>query len=1676
MIRSFKAKVAIAILMALLIIMLGLTVVVSEQEGSVISLKGADDSLTYYTADFDTEWTTSTYHNAPDFTLNTFLGKNVISYFLDTNYDEQYSTTASIISSKTDAFKVDGVLQFYYYTRQEKSLPHVISAYGSSNGEDFYFMDEAICFDNGADSKTWSLASLDIKAGTEYLKLDWTVYFGKVDGVDKEDCALTFNLDDITVTCVEDTDFATTTFNFELIKSAYYYNGDIIEPEYNVTSDSLHDFYTTYRFEQSGSVVDPIHVGIYDLVVDLYNQAGKVCATFTEEVEIIPETIILEDYEIINNDTYAVIIDANFVDAKGRKVSIEEADVRRVYDGTQEVIIEVNSTDFTPYQTNLGIIDTDVSAPYAFYLNNECTTYVYDGTVKNVNDNLKVFSSYDFDTDTYVDYSAAFAITYFDSEGNATEPKDVGTYTYSIPFGRREIKGTLEITPRVINYGDYVGSASLDKKYDGTTFLSVDGVISNSLPTDSIALSDIIDGDIVDISYDRANYVKDVDLTYVVLNKATLVGDSASNYVLSEDFYVKANVRITATTLILRSLNTASGVISVEDKEYDGNDSANLVGATSALDMAGAGSTEIKISDLTATFDNVNSGLRNVNLTVSNRALFDKFLPEVTLGTELKANITKRNLNANVGLVSGTQKYYDGTTDIAPTISALSFTDLEDYGDGFIDLVSLGGYLVKYELASFNNANAGDKKITVTNVSLISNDYSKNAIFNNYYVDSIVLDGVITAKEISVLTEYVRIYEGEALPNLKTTANETGVTAMTIHASIVDAENNTNVISNVRIPSGEYYIRVSCTSNNYTLGGLGYAIVPLTVTTIGQKISQEIVIDNVDLFSNKIIMLVGGEFTLNAISYTEYEGTVYETGLTPEFKTSGTVGSVSSDGTIYANTVGNFTVTISQSGNENYEKAKDIVLNVEVKQDKLNAEYEYTDSLYVDDELPDLNGYVDVKVGSNHFDGTIEKGDGLILLGENKYTYYFIADGYYAEYLFEGNLLTRYELVGNKYVLSEDTLYVAGKTYYILEGMASTVTVGEEITPDTYYELVDDIYTLTEDMVFAEGKTYYEVNAKVDQSRAIKGTMYEKVGEEYQVTTDSEMIAGKTYYYFTKGVYGRTPFSVILHSSKRALNVTLGGNFNIAYGEEFDFNKALLGAEIDGIPVNYDEIIAKLSGGGFVFNKVVDLEGSPAPSAISTSELIPDVYAIEVSMGLVDTYYVDFDDESLVYDVILNGNVSLTVNKSVLNIGINNFEKYYYQDLPSEEILRSLLTISGSYHTEDVETILNSVAVNLSVDKYSAPGEYIITLDGSGELDKYELNFVDGYITVLPIPVTVYASTNGHEYGRRVSDVNLNILFDNANSYSREDMVLLQDIIAKNSTLTVDVTKDSPVGNYYIEFNFTLDNNLYEFNYVDSYYVVRTSSFTDMLFNDKYVLYDGNRHTMEIEYDVNQWPNIKVEYNYTYFVEPGEYLFTATVSQTNYTTAVLEATLYIGVRTIKSSNLSDNFVEITITDETCVNGINSAYELTLLKGEELSNSQAEVISEVMPEYSVFGVYNVLINHGVESVIMGYTGYEIKFSPAEFKNNERVKLFGYKDGQYQELEYKYEDGMIIVSVDSLEGITIVEEIIKEVDMTSAWIFVAVILIVILLVLGIISKHLKKHKKFKAKSRKRHHRWA
>lgn len=1675
MIRSFKAKVAIAILMALLIIMLGLTVVVSEQEGSAISLKGADDSLNYYTADFDTEWTTSTYHNAPDFTLDTFLGKNVISYFLDTNYDEQYSTTASIISSKTDAFKVDGVLQFYYYTRQEKSLPHVISAYGSSNGEDFYFMDEAICFDNGADSKTWSIASLDIKAGTEYLKLDWTVYFGKVDGVDKEDGALVFNLDDITVTCVEDTDFAYTEFNFELVKSAYYYDGSVITPEYNVSADTLHDFYTTYRFEQGGSAIEPVHVGSYDLVVDLHNQAGRLCATFTDTVEILPETVTLDSYEIINNGTYAVITNATFVDAKGRKVSIEEADVRRVYDGTQEVIIEVGSTDFTPYQTNLGIIATDVTAPYAFYLNSDYVTCVYDGTVKSVSDNLKVFSSYDFDADTYVDYSAAFAITYFDSEGNTTEPKYVGTYTYSIPFGRREIKGTLEITPRLINYGDYVGSANLDKKYDGTTFLSVDGVISNTLPTDSIVLSDILDGDIVNISYEKATYVKDVGLTYLALDGITLSGDSASNYAISEDFYVNATARITATTLILNSLNTSDGVISVEDKEYDGNDSANIVGPSSALDMLGAGNTVVTVSDLTATFDGVDSGLRGVKLEVTNRALFDRFLPEVIINTELSANVTKRNLQAEVSLVSDTEKEYDGTTNAKPIISTLSLINVEDYGDGFIDIVNLGTYSVKYESALYNNANAGDKKITVTGISMLSNDYKQNSVLNNYYIDNVVFDGVIKAKQISILTEYVRIYEGEALPNLRTTASEMGITAMTIHANILDAENNTNAISNVRIPSGEYFIRVSCTSNNYTLGGAGYAIIPLTVTAIDEKISQEIVIDNVNMISKKITMLVGGEFTLNAISYTKYAGTVYETGLMPEFKASGSVGSVSSDGTIYANTVGSFTVTVSQSGNENYNKAKDIILSVDVKQDKLNAEYEYTDNLYVDDELPDLNGHVNVKVGAYPVIGRIEKDDGRVLLGENKYTYYFVADTYYEEYFFEGTLPTRYELgYDGRYVVSEDTSYVPGKVYYSLEGTPADVAEGENIINSAifYYELVDDVFVLTNDIVVDKDKTYYTVTGKLDETRTIVGILYEKVGEDYVITSDSEMLAGKTYYYQTKSVYGRTPFAVILLANKRALNVTLDGSYSIAYGENFDFINALSSAEIDGQPISYDDIVNKLFGGGFVLN-LVNTEGAVA---VNVNELLPNVYAIDVAMGVEDSYYVDFDDESLVYDVILNGNVTLTVQRSVLNIGIENFEKYYYQDLPTKEELLALLKISGSHREEDIDAILASVVVTLTIDKYSSPGQYSVLLDGNATLDNYELTFVEGYVSVLPVPITVYASTNGHEYGRRVSAVNLNILFDNANYYSREDMIILQDIISDNVILTVDVTNDSPVGDYYIEFNYTADNNFYEFKYIDSYYVVRTSTFTDMLFNDKHVLYDGNRHTMEIEYDVNQWPNIKVEYNYTYFVEPGEYTFVATVSQANYTTAVLEATLYIGVLTIQSSNLTNNFVQMTIIDETCLTGINSAYELTLIKEEELTSAQADVINEKMSEYNVFGVYSVMISHGVESVIMGYTGYELKLSPADFKNSERVKLFGYKDGQYQELEYNYEDGMIIVTVDNLEGITIVEEIIKEVDMTSAWIFVVIIVIVMLLVLGIISKHFKKHKKFKAKSRKRHHRWA
>ena len=71
------------------------------------------------------------------------------------------------------------------------------------------------------------------------------------------------------------------------------------------------------------------------------------------------------------------------------------------------------------------------------------------------------------------------------------------------------------------------------------------------------------------------------------------------------------------------------------------------------------------------------------------------------------------------------------------------------------------------------------------------------------------------------------------------------------------------------------------------------------------------------------------------------------------------------------------------------------------------------------------------------------------------------------------------------YVLTKDTTFQAGKTYYTeSDGVYSsaTVTEGEAVTPGTYYEYV---YEPTHDAVFSGDKTYYKKSGNSYNSASV---------------------------------------------------------------------------------------------------------------------------------------------------------------------------------------------------------------------------------------------------------------------------------------------------------------------------------------------------------------------------------------------------------------------------------------------------------------------------------------------------------------------------------------------------------------------------------------------------------------
>ena len=378
------------------------------------------------------------------------------------------------------------------------------------------------------------------------------------------------------------------------------------------------------------------------------------------------------------------------------------------------------------------------------------------------------------------------------------------------------------------------------------------------------------------------------------------------------------------------------------------------------------------------------------------------------------------------------------------------------------------------------------------------------------------------------------------------------------------------------------------------------------------------------------------------------------------------------------------------------------------------------------------------------------------------------------------------------------------------------------------------------------------------------------------------------------------------------------------------------------------------------------------------------------------------------------------------------------------------------------------------------------------ELEQYyDISLIHGFLTVTPVPLTVSATSLGHDYGDNVADITTEISVTAAHLTDEELSRLQAEVLGDVVAYCEGISSSSDSGEYPITIVYNGSNtNVIVTTRRDCLYPVHYAKLStqSFIFNDTTVLYDGMLHTITVSYNATLWPDVTITYDKGSFAEIGNYLYTATVSKKNYENLVLQATMSIGTLTIRSSNQVNNAVTIVIADPTCYTGVNGNYSVVLrpvTKEEKIAEVNALIENTETNPYTVKGVYSVLTFLDSTETSLGYSSYNLTIIPSGMKYQKDLVLYGYSHGQFRKLDYTYQNGAYTFtvsanaddgSVNPLSCFAFVE--IKEAEKEGVqyrWIFIAIIGAAVLLILGIVFTALTSAGKKRGVSKRRHNRW-
>ncbi len=1274
------------------------------------------------------------------------LTDNNALYFGYTGEDSPYSALATITTPELVLADNSYTLFVDYFSSREKDFPNFLTVYSSIMGEKFIKLHTEKVFytDN-----TYKTLSAKLPLGTKYIKLEAKVYAddgrtesgiyidnigiashnSPFDALNSDNFSLSIPAVDIFY------DGAAKMPNYTLS-----YEGTTVEYfsyPYITTSDNEE---TT--FSKGISAID---AGTYYLHIAIFSIKNEYVCTKTIPFTIKKSDLRLDMTKLIYNvyTDYIVIHNIPLYNSNNLLIAPENGEnvsylVNEVSTQTNIPCVKVptsgafnfaisiaESNNYNQVNSEtISVGETRFVGNYLFFETEQ--NMIYDGTVQGIDYfffTIPVDGNGDDDLENITPFEYTeedFAVTYR-LNGELAEPRDVGKYLATVTYKTFVVSVNFEITKRTLTNANYIGY-NLNKSYDGSTVLyytrkeniedtATVSSASATLKSHDFDVADIMDGDEVFLVVGSAKYNFNLGNVKVVIDNLSLSGAQGQNYQLDTNFVTTwhmENYTISPTTLYLAP-QSGGNTLLIKSKTYDGTLKAEIdfdtldtlytnrnLAPISFYGFSGSDKfdintleVEVDINTLEVEFVNKYAGSREVKLWHNDVTLLDRYNADINLSaltSPLTGTITPiaLDINKDSSIISIADKTYSGNN-----LADVSFTSCVFDTPLTVDQAIINNndnYKLLFESATFAQAGAGTNiEVTVKNIRLAVINTEHSDIIGSYFVNNLTLNKDIKEKELFLVTEYLRINSGSLIPELIVEPRGISI-ASTYYNSLLDAQNDTNRLPSDPSTSGTYFIRVTCSDNNYYLDG-NYAVVKLVIAT--QKTDQTIVFDYDESYisENAITMLKGGKLVPSAYSVSD---SGERTNLTLSYSINGEQSLFDFNNqtkTLTALSAGTVNIIATQAGDAFYNVASaSIAVNI-VDYDISLSEV-VAPTAYVAEKLPTLSG--NAVVNSTSVSSTFVPVDNLVETDKKEYTY----------------RLT----FGNTYVGYYDEVYTLSPTLMVLK-----ITMPSQITRP-YYQTTDFLDNIE--------KIGVERNGVITQQP-------KSVFSSFNLTFTMPTIADKAEIDFLPNTYTLN----FLQGQSNYVSVSTTNNYIIEITNEslnLIVEKSEIVVKMPALTKYYgqDNVIPSINSvifeGFFTESDLPTFKDSL--HFIMTSDKLSPVgsYAINA--------FFDFKEKAEAINNCYNFTLLssfMVVEPAPITITTTAPSSVYGADVAYYDTV-----INGLYLTTDYNYLKNYVNNSCTVSSKSNVATYTIFVDYFGKDNNYKVTVTNGIYSITPAPFT----------------------------------------------------------------------------------------------------------------------------------------------------------------------------------------------------------------------------------------------------------------------------------------------------------------------------------------------------